>query len=490
MYVRMSSLPQDFSIQHQIEKLSAYAEENGIEIVMVYADAGKSGLCINGRDGLQGLITDVQSGSAGFDAVLVYDVSRWGRFQNIDESAYYEFICRQAGVQVIYCAEHFIDDGSPMYSLMKGMKRIMAAEYSRELGDKVHLAQSRFVRMGYKQGGRAGFALLRQPVSQRGELKPPLNPGERKSVATDRVALTHSSLSDVQIVQQIFRLYAEDGWTDTEIARELNSKGHLNSAGERWTASNVRRILINPRYCGELVYNQTSRRLRSKVQSNPEHLWVRCEGALTPMVSRKTFDLAQAVRMRRADGPDRDSVLAELRRVFEKHGTISAKICNASDLPKKNIMYKLFGTYVNAYAAAGLPIQHTAKGALDLFTLRILIDALLAQVIEFAKRAGATVSRTKVWNVLLLNDCLTVKVSISSRRRCEDGCRRWRVPLTCGAKADFVICGLMDDSNVEVEKFLLLRTAASEKDSLLLSRKKLERYSKCTFNALEELFGL
>jgi hypothetical protein len=32
--------------------------------------------------------------------ILVLDVSRWGRFQDIDESAYYEFLCRRAGMQV------------------------------------------------------------------------------------------------------------------------------------------------------------------------------------------------------------------------------------------------------------------------------------------------------------------------------------------------------------------------------------------------------
>ena len=44
------------------------------------------------------LITDVRLGRADFDHILVYDVSRWGRFQDVDESAYYEFMCKEAGV--------------------------------------------------------------------------------------------------------------------------------------------------------------------------------------------------------------------------------------------------------------------------------------------------------------------------------------------------------------------------------------------------------
>jgi hypothetical protein len=34
-------------------------------------------------------------------------VSRWGRFQDIDESAHYEFICKRSGLNVVYCAEQF-----------------------------------------------------------------------------------------------------------------------------------------------------------------------------------------------------------------------------------------------------------------------------------------------------------------------------------------------------------------------------------------------
>jgi hypothetical protein len=55
-------------------------------------------------------------------------VSRWGRFQDIDEAAHYEFLCRQAGVKVIYCGEQFENDGSIFSNLVKSLKRTMAAE--------------------------------------------------------------------------------------------------------------------------------------------------------------------------------------------------------------------------------------------------------------------------------------------------------------------------------------------------------------------------
>ena len=104
-YVRMSTEHQRYSTENQADAIRQYAVERGIEIVRTYADEGKSGLRIDGRDALKQLIEDVQSGKAGYEAILVYDVSRWGRFQDADESAYYEYICKRTGVSVIYCAE-------------------------------------------------------------------------------------------------------------------------------------------------------------------------------------------------------------------------------------------------------------------------------------------------------------------------------------------------------------------------------------------------
>ena len=103
-YVRMSTEHQRYSTDNQAEEIRHYADMRGYEIVQTYADEGKSGLNLGGRLGLQRLIADVESGHTDFEALLVYDVSRWGRFQDPDEAASYELRCRRAGVKVHYCA--------------------------------------------------------------------------------------------------------------------------------------------------------------------------------------------------------------------------------------------------------------------------------------------------------------------------------------------------------------------------------------------------
>ena len=80
------------------------------------------------RHSLKKLIVDVELGEADFTIILVYDVSRCGRFQDADESAYYEYICHRAGINVAYCAEQFENDGSQASTIIKSVKRVMAGE--------------------------------------------------------------------------------------------------------------------------------------------------------------------------------------------------------------------------------------------------------------------------------------------------------------------------------------------------------------------------
>ena len=190
-YVRMSTDHQRYSTQNQADTIRKYASTRNIDIVKTYADEGKSGLSMDGRDAIKRLIEDVVSGRADFEMVLVYDVSRWGRFQDADESAYYEYICKRAGIIIHYCAEQFENDGSPISTIVKGVKRAMAGEYSRELSTKVFAGQCRLIELGFRQGGPAGFGMRRTLIDQSGARKGELNRGEHKSIQTDRVVLEH-----------------------------------------------------------------------------------------------------------------------------------------------------------------------------------------------------------------------------------------------------------------------------------------------------------
>jgi DNA invertase Pin-like site-specific DNA recombinase len=131
-YLRMSAEDQQYSIENQRIRIRQYAQIQGFNIVKTYEDPGKSGLIIKHRRGLSALLKDVVSGEAQFRAILVYDVSRWGRFQNPDEVAHYEFLCANSGIPLHYCAEQFSNDGTASSSIVKVLKQSMVAEFSRD----------------------------------------------------------------------------------------------------------------------------------------------------------------------------------------------------------------------------------------------------------------------------------------------------------------------------------------------------------------------
>jgi DNA invertase Pin-like site-specific DNA recombinase len=199
----MSTDFQKYSIENQAAVIAAYAHAHDLTIVRTYADKGESGLKLKNRAALRELILDVTTGDADFDYILVYDVSRWGRFQDADESAHYEFLCKQAGLKLVYCAEQFENDGSMLSSVVKNLKRVMAAEYSRELSVKVHAGACRFAGLGFLIGGRIGYGLERVLVNDRLEPKTVLSNGDRKYLLTDHVRLRPGDAREVMIVQWI-----------------------------------------------------------------------------------------------------------------------------------------------------------------------------------------------------------------------------------------------------------------------------------------------
>ena len=118
---------------------------------------------------------------------------------------------------MIYCGEQFANDAGPYASLLKSMKRVMAAEYSRDLSEKVFAAQARFIEMGFKQGGHAGYGLRRLPLKACGLPRAILEYGESKVSATDRVVLVWGPEHEVTTVRRVYALYLEQGARDCRL---------------------------------------------------------------------------------------------------------------------------------------------------------------------------------------------------------------------------------------------------------------------------------
>ncbi|MFA4900705.1 MAG: recombinase family protein [Brevundimonas sp.] len=455
-YVRMSTEHQKYSTENQAEAIAAYAARRGFEIIRTYEDAGKSGLRMDGRAGLQKLIADVRNGLTDFNAILVYDVSRWGRFQDSDESAYYEFICREAGLAVHYCAEQFENDGSLSATVIKSMKRAMAGEYSRELSAKVFAGQCRLITLGYRQGGPAGYGLRRQLVDEHGKPKAILSRGEHKSFQTDRVILTPGPPEEVEVVRRLYRLFVLQQRSETEIAAQLNAEGLVTDRGQPWTRASVHQVLTNEKYIGNNIFNRSSFKLKAKRVTNTPDMWVRKDGAFEGIVDPDFFDAAQRIIQGRCARFTDEELLAKLTQLLERRGALSGIVIDEfDDMPSSSVYRHRFGSLLHAYQLIGYSPGRDYRYIEANRAIRAMHPDVMASVLGgLADAGGQAVSADD--GLVTINDEFTASIVIARCLETPAGGLRWKIRIDQGLRPDITIAVRLEPGNVDVRDYYLL----------------------------------
>jgi len=487
----MSTEHQQYSTENQADAIRQYAARRGFEIVRTYADEGKSGLNIGGRDALKQLIEDVQNGTADFTAILVYDVSRWGRFQDADESAYYEYICKRAGISVQYCAEQFENDGSPVSTIVKGVKRAMAGEYSRELSAKVFAGQCRLIEHGYRQGGPAGYGLRRRLIDQNGTAKGELAVGEHKSIQTDRVVLIPGPPGEVETVKWMYRTFVEEGKVEREIADILNARGVTTDLGRPWTRGTVHEVLINEKYVGDNVWNRISFKLKKKRVRNSPDMWIRAEGVFEPIVERDLFEAAQAIIRERSRRLSDQDMLRVLRNLFESHGRLSGLIIDETeDLPSSSAYRSRFGSLLRAYHLVGYTPRRDYRYIEINRVLRRLHPELIEEIVAGIIQAGGSVHQEDETDLLEVNGEFAVSVIIARCRETPAGALRWRLRFDNGLDPDITVAVRMDMGNRRPLDFYLFPKIDVASAQLRLAQENGLSLDAYCFETLDLLYEL
>ncbi len=457
IYVRMSTEHQQYSTSNQMDTLYEYAQKRAYIKGPIYSDEGRSGLNIQGRDALAQLIHDVQSPDCPFSHILVYDVSRWGRFQDADESAYYEYICRQAGVTVHYCAEQFENDGSPVSTIVKGVKRAMAGEYSRELSSKVFQGACRLIQLGYKQGGTAGYGLRRMLIDQSGQQKGMLKIGEQKSIQTDRVILVPGPEEEVARVRWMYHAFVHDGKLESEIAAKLNADGVVTDFGRAWTRGTVHEVLTNEKYIGNNVYHRTSFKLKRKHVENPPEKWIRAEGVFQGIIDPELFFSAREIILSRSHKLTNEEMLEKLRDVLTQHGRISGILINETEgLPSSAAFRHRFGSLVSAYQLIGYDPEIDYAFIEINRRLRQQHADTVALVIQKIQALGANVQWDENTELLRINGELRISIVLCRHTTTGTGSSRWVIRLDAGLKPDITVAVRMNETNDAPRDYYLL----------------------------------
>lgn len=351
-YLRISTAKQQFSLENQAAAIADYAAAHNFSIVASYEDGARSGVVLRRRTGLQALLRDVMSGPL-FKVILVYDVSRWGRFQDVDEAGHYEFLCRSAGVPIHYCAEQFPTGSTIGTAILKQVKRTMAAAYSRELGDRTLRGETRLVGMGYTMGGVTPYGFRRLLVNSEDKPKQLLQPGERKSIISDHVRYCLGPERETDTVRLIFRLALDKKLRTGEIVDYLNAQGLTYKNGAQWKVRNVGVLLRNVKYTGTYVWRKRTSRLHTLQKRTPKTEWVTCPHALPQIVDQNTFTAVQELRNRASGWTDKE-LLAGLKEVWRWMGEVTEETLSSVHYGAtyKNCVRR-FGSLENALKLIG-----------------------------------------------------------------------------------------------------------------------------------------
>ncbi|MGE3263206.1 MAG: recombinase family protein [Bacteriovoracia bacterium] len=490
-YVRMSTEHQQYSTENQSEKIREYAAHRKIEIVRTYADAGKSGLNIGGRQALQQLISDVESGRADFQIILVYDISRWGRFQDADESAYYEYICRRAGIQVAYCAEQFENDGSPVSTIVKGVKRAMAGEYSRELSAKVFAGQCRLIELGYRQGGPAGYGLRRTLLDQNGSVKGELSRGEHKSLQTDRVILMPGPDDEIQNVNQIYHWFINEGLVESEIAARLNESNIKTDLDRPWTRATVHEVLTNEKYIGNNIFNRVSFKLKKKRVVNTENMWIRKVGAFEGIVSPETFYKVQGMILARTRRYTDQELLERLKKLYSERGFLSGLIINeAEGMPSPSVYSHRFGSLIRAYQMVGFTPERDYKYLEINKFIRQMHPEVVRETEQKIVDLGGAVTRDPLTDLLTVNEEFSASLVLARCHQLENGRKRWKVRFDTSLLPDITVAVRLDPSNKAPLDYYLLPRLDFSHPGISLNDHNPAELESYRFDSLDYLYGM
>lgn len=255
-YLRVSdprqATPDKVSLEDQRRALEQLAGTMGRELGSdgIFADPGVSGGTAN-RPGFQRLIAHCHAHPLKRDArgscrgrILVFRDDRWGRFDDADEAGYWSFTVRQLGYDV--CFAVMGSEDPQIDNVLRFVGRMGATAERQKIKARAKSGMRGAAEKGY-WCQKAPFGYRRLAVDKITGAERVLEAGQRKS-DNEFLRLTLGPAEECELVRMIFARYASGEESITSVHARLDV-----AHPERFSWSFVRRLLVNPTYCGDLV---------------------------------------------------------------------------------------------------------------------------------------------------------------------------------------------------------------------------------------------
>ena len=252
------------SLIHQKEFFVEYAKRNGHELFRLYADEGISGTSLKKREEFKRLLQDAEIGL--FNMVVVKDISRFAR--NTVDALQSIRKLKAMGISVQFLTANMDSMGESEFVLT--LFSAMAQEESNNLSKRVKWGKKINAEKGRVPQRVFGYDRIDNFTLE-------INPEEAR------------------VVRKIFALYNEQGLGCRTISMTLNQDENKTKFGNEWNARGVRRVLVNPLYCGVLVNHKYEIEdfLTGKQVNIPDEERFYHERPSWAIVTKETFQKAQ-----------------------------------------------------------------------------------------------------------------------------------------------------------------------------------------------------
>lgn len=225
-YCRVSTDKEDQqnSLETQRSYFQEHMDQNGYELVRIYADEGITGTKKRNRKEFLRMLED--AGDEKFDVLFVKDVARFAR-NTLDSLESVRFLKRH-NVEIVFVNNQgILETGSELvFTIMSAMAQEESVNTSKR------------VKFGKRQNMNKGKV-------------PNLVYGYDK-VAGELFYL-HINEDEAKVVRQIFESYVYDGEGCLAIAKRLNDSGLRTKRGNLWSQIAISRILKNRLYIGQVI---------------------------------------------------------------------------------------------------------------------------------------------------------------------------------------------------------------------------------------------
>lgn len=246
-YARFSTdLQRATSIEDQVATARRYAAAHGWSFLEdhVYADAAISGVSLQ-RPGIQALVAAAAQRPRPFDVLLVDDSSRVSR--DLADAVRLLQELKFAGVRVIYISQN-IDSASEQAETLVAVHGIVDGLFLAEMAKKIKRGLAGQLERGFATGSITfGYRTVAVP-----------DPSGKTDVNGYPVLLgkrVEVEPTEARVITQIFEWYAE-GLGCGRILTRLHAERLPGPRGQRWKMGALKRLLVNERYTGQLIWGQ------------------------------------------------------------------------------------------------------------------------------------------------------------------------------------------------------------------------------------------